>query len=143
MSIATVLLVDDEPAFVETMEKRMKKRDFEVIPTFSGPDALDALARNPAIEVVVLDVKMPRMDGIETLAEIKKRHPLVQVIMLTAHGTIESAVEGMKMGAFDYLLKPSEIETLTEKVTKAAQRKREHDQKIVEARLQNITRRRA
>jgi DNA-binding NtrC family response regulator len=66
------------------------------------------------------------MDGIETLQEIKKRHPLVEVIMLTGHGTIETAIEGMKLGAFDFLLKPSDFDDLFEKLKNA--RRRKHDQ---------------
>jgi DNA-binding NtrC family response regulator len=95
------------------------------------------------VEVVILDVKMPGMDGIETLREIKRQFPLVEVIMLTGHATVESAIEGMKIGAFDYLMKPSEIETLVAKVAEAAARKRQHEEKIMQARLKAITTRRA
>ena len=95
------------------------------------------------LEVVVLDVKMPGMDGIETLREIKLRHPLVEVIMLTGHATVETAIEGMKLGAFDYLMKPCDIDTLVAKVEAAAARKAEHDEKIVQARIKEITDRQA
>jgi len=86
---------------------------------------------------------MPGMDGIETLREIKRQFPLVEVIMLTGHATVESAIEGLKIGAFDYLMKPSEIETLVSKVTEAAAKKRQHEEKIMQARLKEITKRRA
>jgi DNA-binding NtrC family response regulator len=87
--------------------------------------------------VVILDIKMPGMDGIETLREIKNRFPLVEVIMLTGHGTIESAVEGMKLGAFDYLMKPADFEDLSVKLEAARKRKDEHQERIrkAEARL--------
>jgi DNA-binding NtrC family response regulator len=82
---------------------------------------------------------MPDMDGIETLREIKKSHPLVEVIMLTGHATVESAIEGMKLGAFDYLMKPCDVDVLVSKVQEAANRKREHEEKILQARLRDIT----
>ena len=94
------------------------------------------------IEVVILDVKMPGMDGIETLAEIKRKHPLIEVVMLTGHATVASAIDGMKQGAYDYLMKPCDMDTLVAKVAQAAQKKRQHEQKIVEARIKEITSRR-
>jgi DNA-binding NtrC family response regulator len=143
MSIANVLLVDDEAPFVETMTKRLTKRKLEVATAFNGSQALEALEANPKVEVVILDVKMPGMDGVETLKEIKKRHPLVEVIMLTGHATVETAIDGMKLGALDYLMKPCEMDLLMAKVQEAAARKRAHENKIVEARLKEITSRRA
>ncbi len=143
MTIASILLVDDEVPFVEAMTRRLLKRELEVVSAFSGIAALELLRRNTGIEVVILDVKMPEMDGIETLREIKRRHPLVEVIMLTGHATIESAVEGMKLGAFDYLMKPSDMDVLVAKVQQAASRKRAQENKIIEARMKEITSRRA
>ncbi len=143
MAIANVLLVDDEVPFVETMTKRLSKRDLGIFPAFSGDEALEQLEKNTDIETVILDVKMPGMDGIETLREIKKRHPLVEVIMLTGHATVESAIEGMKLGAFDYLMKPCDIDLLISKVKEAAAKKRQHENKIIEARMKEITLRRA
>jgi DNA-binding NtrC family response regulator len=142
MAAANVLLVDDEIPFVEAMTKRMNKRDFSVSSAFCGDDALKHLDESSNVEVVILDVKMPGMDGIETLKRIKQRHPLVEVIMLTGHGTIESAIDGMKLGAFDYLLKPCDMEQLVAKTTEAAQKKRKHNEKILEAQLREITKRR-
>lgn len=143
MAIAKVMLVDDEVPFVETMTKRLTKRDLEVKTAFSGKEALEALSKDQAIEVVILDVKMPGMDGIDTLREIKRMFPLVEVVMLTGHATVESAIEGMKLGAFDYLMKPCDMEILMGKVQEAAAKKRQHEHKIVEARLKEITSRRA
>ena len=133
-----ILLVDDEVAFVETIKKRLVKRDLRVISANSGPDALESLKQNSALDVVILDVKMPVMDGIETLKEIKKEYPIIEVIMLTAHATVETAIEGMKRGAFDYLMKPCEIDQLVSKVSEAAARKRSHEEKIREARIKEL-----
>jgi DNA-binding NtrC family response regulator len=83
--------------------------------------------------VVILDIKMPGMDGIETLKEIKKRFPIVEVIMLTGHGSIDTAISGMKLGAFDYLLKPADFDVLIDKVNKARRRRDEHEERIREA----------
>jgi DNA-binding NtrC family response regulator len=136
-----VLLVDDEVPFVETMTKRLSKRQLMVLAAYSGREALEKLEKN-AVDVVILDVKMPGMDGIETLREIKKAHPLVEVIMLTGHATVETAVEGMRLGAFDYLMKPCEIEELLAKVDEAKEKKSKHEQKIIDARMKEITLRR-
>jgi DNA-binding NtrC family response regulator len=142
MTIAHVLLVDDEVPFVETMTKRLNRRDLQIIPAFSGKEALEKLKKVSEIEVVILDVKMPEMNGIETLKEIKKNFPLTEVIMLTGHATVETGIEGMKLGAFDYLMKPCDIENLLEKVKEAAAKKRSHEEKIIAARLKEITSRR-
>ncbi|MCD4716763.1 MAG: response regulator [Desulfobacterales bacterium] len=130
-----VMLVDDEVPFVETMTKRLAKRDLTVITAFSGQEALDTLSTHRNTDVVILDVKMPGMDGLETLAEIKKSYPLSEVIMLTGHGTIESAIEGMRLGAYDYLMKPCEIDQLMLKVGEATRKKRDHEDKINEAKV--------
>ncbi|EMS80693.1 response regulator [Desulfotignum phosphitoxidans] len=139
MAIANILLVDDEVPFVDTMIKRLTKRNMDVLPAYGGEEALKKLAENKRVEVVILDVKMPGMDGLETLKEIKKAFPLVEVIMLTGHATVESAIDGMKLGAFDYLMKPSDIDVLVEKVTDAAAAKRRHEEKIIEAQMRKIT----
>lgn len=143
MAVATILFVDDEVSFVDTMSKRLTKRDIHVRSAYSGHEALECLKQNNDIEVIILDVKMPGMDGIEALRKIKQSNPLVEVIMLTGHATVETGIEGMKLGAFDYLLKPCEIEDLIVKVKEAASRKREHEDKIVNARVREITSRRA
>ena len=130
-----LLLVDDEPSFVEVMSQRLHKRGFNVTVAVSGQDALNRLEADKDIEVVILDVKMPGMDGIETLRMIKKNRPLVKIIMLTGHATINSAIDAMKLGAFDYLMKPCDIKELVFKAAKAAHRKRNHEKKIREARM--------
>lgn len=135
MSSPFVLLVDDDGPFVETMTKRLTKRNLRVLMAVSGQEALEKLNKNPNLEVVILDVKMPAMDGVETLMEIKKAYPLVEVIMLTAHAHVETAIEGMKAGAFDYLLKPCDLEHLMLKVEQATKKKRNHQEKIREAKV--------
>ena len=132
MTIAKVLLVDDERPFVETMIKRLNKREVEILPAYDGREALEQLEKDSHIEVVILDIKMPVMDGMEALARI----------MLTGHATVETGIEGMKKGAFDYLMKPCNADELVAKVQEAAARKRRHEEKIMEARLKTITLRR-
>ncbi len=144
MSIANLLLVDDETGFLDAMSRRLTKRNFTVKTADSGMAALDILRdEGDQIEVVILDVKMPGMDGIETLTEIKRKFPLMEVIMLTGHATVASAIDGMKQGAFDYLMKPCEMDVLLSKVAEAANKKRGHEQKIVDARIKEITSRMA
>ncbi len=143
MSIANVLLVDDEVGFIETFGERLELRNFEISKAFSGEEALQVLAENETIEVVILDVKMPGMDGIETLAEIKRKKPLVEVMMLSGHADVGSAIEGMKHGAFDYLMKPVDMDQIITKVNEAAMKKRQHEEKIIQARIKEITSRRA
>ncbi|BCS89708.1 response regulator [Pseudodesulfovibrio sediminis] len=139
---ATILLVDDEQGFVDTMAKRLGKRGLKVFTAYSGHEGLDVLSSNGSIDVVILDVKMPGMDGNETLARIKIDHPLVEVIMLTGHATVESAIEGMKSGAFDYMMKPCDLEELLGKVGEAYDKKETHETKILEARARHIVLRR-
>ncbi len=144
MNNPVVLLVDDEVGFVETMGKRLRKRGIEVEPAFSGQEALDKLGAPEScrFDVVVLDVKMPGLDGLETLAAIKERLPLVEVVMLTGHATVESAIEGMRVGAFDYLMKPADMEVIMAKIGEACQKKRSQEAKILEAQAQMIALRR-
>ena len=96
MNAPFVLLVDDEAPFVETMTKRLTKRNLRVIKAIRGNEAMEMLDKNRKLDVVILDVKMPGMDGIETLGEIKKDYPLVEVVMINGNETVESVIEGMK-----------------------------------------------
>jgi len=121
-----VLLVDDEEAFVKAMEKRLSARNFDVLTALSGEEALRKLDQELLIDVVVLDLKMPGMDGLETLRQIKDLHPLVEVIILTGFGTIDTAVRGTREGAFDYLTKPCDLVELIDKVEQAQKLKRRH-----------------
>ena len=124
-----VLIVDDEADFLDSLVERMRLREIKVEGVYTGPDALDHLAHNP-IDVVILDVRMPGMDGIETLKEIKRRHPIVEVIMLTGHADADVAIFVMELGAFEYLLKPIEIDHLIFKIQDAYQKKSIKESKI-------------
>ena len=128
-----LLLVDDEEAFVAAMEKRLTMRNIKITTAYTGEEGLKKLDEDPDIDVVLLDVKMPGMDGIATLREIKNKLPMAEVIMLTGHATVESAIEGMKLGAFDYLMKPCDMDELVAKVEEAKNKKRAHQEKIIEA----------
>ena len=134
-----VLVVDDEKDFVEMLSLRLKEEGEKVTPAYSGKECLETLEEKE-IDVVILDIKMPGMDGIETLKEIKKRFPLVEVIMLTGHGTIETAVEGMKLGASDYLLKPADFDDLSAKMEVARKRKDEQAERIRKAEVRLLLR---
>jgi len=127
MDAFKVLFVDDERDFLETLMKRMKKRGVDASGVNSGEEALAWLDESPP-DVVVLDVKMPGMDGIEILREIKKRRPLIEVIMLTGHANVEVAIEGMELGAFDYLMKPMAIDELFYMLQDAYKKKCIHEQ---------------
>lgn len=124
-----MMLVDDEERFLSTTEKLLKKKGFDVLTANSGSEALELLNRK-TVHVVILDVKMPGMDGIDTLKEIKSRFPLVEVIMLTGHATVESAVDGLKSGATDYLMKPTGLDELIEKAEEAFEKRKRLEEKI-------------
>ena len=134
MSDAKILLVDDEMEFLDVLSERLGKRGFKAVNVSSGWDALELLKKQADFEVVVLDFRMPGMDGLETLKKIKEINPLVEVIILTGFSTVESGVEGMKFGAFDYLSKPCEIEKLTTKIKEAAALKWKHENDLVTVR---------
>jgi DNA-binding NtrC family response regulator len=130
MTQTKLMLIDDEAPFVTAMKRRLDKRDIAVVTAYSGQGGLRKLAETPDIEVVVLDVKMPGMDGIQTLREIKRTYPLTEVILLTGHATFKSAIEGMQLGAFDYLMKPCDLEELLVKVEEAKTKRLRHMARI-------------
>jgi DNA-binding NtrC family response regulator len=136
-----VLLVDDESEFVEALAQRLEVRDFDVSTAGGGEQAL-ALIGQQEFDVVVLDVLMPGKGGIATLKDIKQRKPLLQVIMLTGNATVENAIEGMKLGAYDYLMKPTETGELVDKINDAHRLKNEHEQRIRRAEIKDIIGRR-
>jgi len=133
-----ILLVDDEKEFVETLAERLRTRGFHVTEAYNGDEALEIL-KEYNFDVTILDVQMPGMDGIEALAAIKKLKPLTEVLMLTGHGTIETAIEGMKIGAFDFLLKPCKMDVLLEKINAAYDRKSEHEERIRKAMVDKLS----
>lgn len=140
MNEPKLLMVDDEVPFIEAISKRLKRRNFDVSIAHSGMEALAKLEEDGGAEteVIILDVKMPGMDGIETLGEIKRKYPLIEVIMLTGHATVPSAIDGMKKGAYDFLMKPYDMEDLIDKVSAAVAKKRAQENKIIEARMKDI-----
>jgi len=134
-----VLVVDDEEDFVEMFTLRLQEMGENVKGVYSGKECLDTLEKED-VDVVVLDIKMPGMDGIETLKEIRRLHPLVEVILLTGHGSVDTAVEGMKLGAFDYLNKPADFEDLMQKLEGARHRKAEQEERIRKAEARSLVR---
>jgi len=134
-----LLIVDDEARFLATLARRLSRRGFQVITAADGPEAV-AMARQEKFDIALLDLKMPGMDGGEVLARLKAEHSFLEAIIITGHGTLESAVELTKLGAFGYLPKPYELERLVETIRQAYQarlrRKFAHDQE----RLERITR---
>ncbi len=124
-----VLIVDDEKDFVEIFALRLQEAGEKIFTAYSGKECLEKLA-SENIDVVVLDINMPEMDGIETLKKIKSEYPLVEIIMLTGHATAETAVIGMKLGAFDYLMKPADFNAIQTKLKAARTKKDEHEEKI-------------
>ncbi len=135
-----VLVVDDEVDFLETIVKRLKKRQVDAEGVETGEAAVEVL-NNKLFDVVLLDVKMPGgMDGIQTLREIKRIQPLAEVLLLTGHASVETSIEGMKLGAFDYLLKPMKFEELLIKMAAAFEKKDTHDKKIRNAKIRELIR---
>ena len=123
MQQPSILVVDDEGDFLETLMNRLKRRKITATGCASGEEAV-LLVKETHFDVVVLDIKMPGgMDGIQTLREIKKIRSEAEVILLTGHASLETSMEGMEHGAYDYLLKPIKLEDLLEKLAQALERK--------------------
>jgi DNA-binding NtrC family response regulator len=140
MAIFRILVVDDEVDFLETIVNRLKKRNLDASGATTGEECI-RLLKEQLFDVVLLDIKMPGgMDGIEVLREIKKIQPLTEVILLTGHASVETSIEGMKLGAFDYLLKPIKFEDLLQKIASAFEKKATHDKKIQDAKIQELIR---
>ena len=136
MEAMKLMLVDDEERFLSTTQKLLTRKGIDVVTATSGAEVLNTL-NHKHIHVVILDVKMPGMDGNETLREIKSRFPLVEVIMLTGHATVESAIDGLKGGATDYLMKPTDIDDLVTKVREAFRKRLLVEEKIQMAQMRN------
>ncbi len=132
-----MMLVDDEERFLSTTQKLLSKKGYDVLTATSGGEALEKL-RTSNVHVVILDVKMPGMDGIATLREIKRQFPTIEVIMLTGHATVESAIDGLKTGATDYLMKPTDIDEIIEKAQEAFMKRQDLEEKIRVARMRKI-----
>lgn len=118
--VIRLLLVDDETQFLNAIARRLRKRGFEVTTATNGPEAI-GIARKEKFDIALLDLKMPNMDGGEVLKVLKQEHRFLEAIILTGHGSLESAVELTKLGAFSYLPKPYELDKLLETITDAYQ----------------------
>ncbi len=132
-----VLIADDEKEFVETLKERLEIRGFSVTTVCSGEGVVEIVKRID-FDVIILDVNMPEVTGIDALIEIKKEKPLIPVIMLTGAATVENAIAGMKLGAFDFLMKPADTDILSEKIIQAHALKHEHEERIRQAEIENI-----
>lgn len=137
MSKMKMMLVDDEERFLETTKKLLSRKGYEVSTATSGSEAMEKLITEN-VHVVILDVKMPGMDGVATLKAIKSRYPLVEVIMLTGHATVESAVDGLKSGASDYLMKPADLDELIRKSEEAYEKRQRIEEKIRVAQARSV-----
>jgi len=122
MRSARVLLVDDEVTFTVNMSKILSRRGYDVTAVNDGESAIRTI-EDEEYDVVVLDLRMPGMDGMATLKVMKRKRPLLEVIILTGHGSVESGILGMHIGAFDYAMKPIQIGELQEKINQAFERK--------------------
>ena len=134
---AKILLVDDEFTFTENMAKLLNARGYRVTTANSGDEAIRMLEKEN-FDVVVLDLKMPGMDGITTLKEIKKLDLFTETLILTGHGSIDSALEAVKLGAYDYLTKPCEIDELVAKIEGAWAKKDEEVKRDIEEKIQKV-----
>ena len=131
-----MMLVDDEERYLQTTAKLIEKKGYEVLTARSGEEALGKL-KTETVHVVVLDMKLPGMDGNETLKAIKSIYPLVEVIMLTGHATVDSAIDGLRNGAFDYLMKPADLDQILEKALDAFEKRQRVEEKIRVAQAKN------
>lgn len=135
MESTTILVVDDDQSFTEILALHLGKRGFTVLTAADGEAGLELLDQGESIDVVILDMAMPGMDGLETLKMIKKKQPLVEMLMLTGRSTIATAVEAIKWGAFNYLTKPCDIEDLSAFIEEAANHRKNRQAKILEVRM--------
>jgi DNA-binding NtrC family response regulator len=137
MSNIHLLLVDDEERFLATTKTLLEKRGVTTFTASNGVDALKQMDEHP-IDVVILDVKMPGLDGTEVLRKARQNHPLTEVIMLTGHASFEAAVDGLKLGAFDYVAKPCDVSDLMKKINEAYAKKQAAEEKIRSAKVESI-----
>ena len=137
MPLTNLLIIDDEERFLKTTQALLQKQACQVFTATDGWQGLEQL-KQKRVDVVILDVKMPGIDGIEVLRRIKADHPLVEVIMLTGHSTMDSAINGLKLGAFDYLTKPCDISELMLKLKAAHEKRIAALDKIQKAKIERI-----
>ena len=132
-----LLIVDDEEQFLKSMTKRLEVRDFNVIAVDRGEKAIEAAREHP-IDIALVDLKMPGMNGEQTLEALKKQHQWMEVVILTGHGSVDSAVECTKSGAYSYLQKPCEWERIISVLAEAYKKKVMNKLKIKEARMNEL-----
>ncbi|QTA92299.1 response regulator [Desulfonema magnum] len=132
-----VLLIDDEKDFVVPLAERMKNRGIDVSSTTSPLEAIKKVEEE-SYDAIVLDLMMPEMDGLETLAALKEKRPELQIILLTGHATVEKGIEAMKLGAMDFLEKPIDLKVLSEKIKKAQAKKMILVEKRTEEKIKQI-----
>lgn len=132
-----LLIVDDEVQFLESISKSLAVRDFKVIAVDRGEKAIQAARDNP-IDVALVDLKMPGINGEETLKALKAEHKWMEVVILTGHGTIDSAVECTKSGAFSFLQKPCNLDDLLEALKDAYKKKVMNRKKIEEKKMDEL-----
>ncbi|MGM0452609.1 MAG: response regulator [Thermodesulfobacteriota bacterium] len=124
MSNTKVLLVDDEEEFVTTLAERLEIRGYDPHTTQDGEQALEMIDNN-VYDVIVLDLMMPGLGGLEVMQQAKNRHPDLPIILLTGHGSTREGMEGMRQGAYDYLMKPLDIDELITKMDQAVGKTKE------------------
>jgi DNA-binding NtrC family response regulator len=134
-----ILLVDDEQDLVDYLAQRLAKRNYTVEPVTSGQAAV-AAAQEQIFDVAVVDLKMPHMDGIQVIKELRRHQPFLEAIMLTGHGSTESALEAGKLQAYRYLLKPYDFDKLVEEIEAAARSRRERLRREYQAKLEDLNR---
>jgi DNA-binding NtrC family response regulator len=134
---AKILLVDDEPEFTRVLSERIQSRGVDVDTAASGREALEKV-KDHNYDAIVLDLSMPEMDGLETLRRLVADHPDLQVILLTAHGTLQKGIEAIKLGALDFLEKPAEIQRLLDKIRQAQANKMLLVEKEIEEKIKGI-----
>lgn len=141
MSAVKIMLVDNEMPFVEMMTKRLIRSGLTVLPALSGAEALKKLETDPGIDVVILETALNDANRINILKEIKSNYPIIEIIVVTRNADVESAIEALKLGAYDYVMKPCDMETLIGKIASAAAKKATHEEKILAARMRELAER--
>ena len=136
-----LLIADDEKQFTDTLARRLKVRDCNITTVYSGEAAIEK-AKTQAFDVIILDVQMPGISGIDALRQIRAISPLVPVIMMTGETAVENAIQSMRLGAFDFVIKPMDTESLAEKIHQAYQLKSAHEERIRQAEMDTILRKR-
>lgn len=139
MKLATILLVDDDIVFAQSMAKRINRRHFEVLIASGKEEAVELMNRHEEIAAILLDDSIPGPYSFELLKKMRALFPLTEVIMLTGHTTFEKAVEGLCLGAFDYLMKLCDMDYLIEQIMAAVKQKRERKEKIIYAELKALS----